>query len=81
MCIRDTEGLGEVGCDRAEHEAVMIGAVLAAAGDAQQIVIGEIGRTDRAAELTALRPLDFDRRDREEQGTRKVTLGADAGLL
>lgn len=45
----------------------MIGAVLAAAGDAQQIVIGEILRADGAAELTALRPLDFDRCNRKEE--------------
>ena len=59
----------------------MIGAVLAAAGDAQQIVIGEVGRADGAAELAALRPFDLDRRDRKEEGTREIGLGADAGLV
>ena len=50
-------------------------------GGAHQIVIAHsVVRAGRGRNLFALLPFDLDRRDREEQRSGKVALGADAGL-
>ena len=53
----------------------------AAAADAQHVFVFEVGHSDRAPEFKPLRPLDLDRRHREEQRPGKICLAADAGLL
>src|SRR2546430_13389629 len=71
--------------DRAEHETMMEGRELAAAGMAQDVLNFEIDLADSEANGTAdfepLWPFGLDRRDREKQRSGKVAVAADAGLF
>src|SRR5450432_795064 len=68
-------------CYRTEHEAMMKFRELAAAANAQEVLIVEVLLADGAAGFQPLRPLDLDRRDRKEKRSREIALAPDARLL
>src|SRR5262249_21406020 len=82
---RDRRSLGaelgreEIG-DRTHLEAMMIALEPAAAANAHEGVIAEIGSADGLTELFAVRPVAFNRRHGQEEGTWKIALAADPGL-
>src|SRR6185437_11954951 len=59
---------------------MMIGLEFTAATDAQEIVVAEIRAADGLSNLLALRPFDFYRGNREEEGAGEITFAADTGL-
>ena len=59
---------------------MMIGCEAAAAADAQNVIVVEIGFFDDASDLEPLRPLDLDRRHGQKQRPGKIGLAADARL-